>query len=181
MRQSCKLVWTDLESKKPIDLDWNEQGRPGSIPVMRLDEFIGNYARHPEAKAAGPDGKPAGPESQGVLGRLHLTDGQPRRIGKEVDRLDEGEDFTLGGIDPAEYTARKYTLEWALDILEDEPASRLAPLIGMSERSFRHIRRGLVKRTRATSRDAIIRFARSRASQSPRNAAGSNSDHTVDD
>jgi hypothetical protein len=163
VHRSRKLVWTDLESQRPLDLDWNEQGRPGSIPVMRLDEFIGNYARHPESKAAGPDGKPAGPDTKGVLGRLHLTDGQPRRIGKEVDRLDEGEDFTLGDTDPAEYTARKYTLEWALGILADEPASRLAPLLGMSERRFRDIGRGLVKRTRAASRDAIIRLARSRA------------------
>lgn len=169
VRQSCKLVWTDLESKRPIDLDWNEQGHPGSIPVMRLDEFIGNYARHPEAKAAGPDGMPAGPETQGVLGRLHLTDGQPRRIGKEVDRLDEGENFTLGDMDPPEYTARDHTLEWALGILADEPASKLAPLIGMSERRFRHIRRGLVKRTRRENREAIVRLARSRFHSSTRN------------
>ena len=181
LSRSRNLAWTDLESEKPLHLDWDGHCHVGAIPVMRLDEFIANYALHPEAKAAGPDGRSSTERTWGVLGRLHLFDGPPIRIGKEVDRLDQDEDAALGDMDPAEYTARKYTLEWALGILEDEPASKLAPLIGMSERRFRHIRRGLVKRTRATSRDAIIRFARSRASKSPRNAAGSNSDHTVDD
>ena len=149
---------------------------------MRLDEFIANYALHPEAKAAGPDGRPSTERTSRVfwapapLRWATNFESAKRWIGSIED-----EDAALGDMDPAEYTARKYTLEWALGILEDEPASKLAPLIGMSERRFRHIRRGLVKRTRATSRDAIIRFARSRASQSPRNAAGSNSDHTVDD
>jgi len=128
---------------------WNPKGlstwigmskvTPASIPVMRLDEFIGNYSRHPEAKAAGPDGMPAGPETRGVLGRLNLADGQPRRTGKEVDRLDEGEYFTLGNMDPAEYAARDHTLEWALAILAGESSAKLASLIGMSERRFRDI------------------------------------------
>ncbi len=92
---AVSLAWTDLESKKPLDLDWNGQGRSGSIPVMRLDEFIGNYARHPEAKAAGPDGKPRGAGDPGRSGASAPDRRPPRRIGKEVDRLDEDEDFTL--------------------------------------------------------------------------------------
>jgi hypothetical protein len=163
VRRSCKLAWTDLESKRPVDLDWNEQGRPGSIPVMRFDEFIGNYARHPEAKAAGPDGRPAGPDTQGVLGRLHLTDGQPRRIGKEVDRLDEDQEYSLESLDPTEYRATRETLEWALGVLEQEPATEIAPLVGMSERRFRDIRRGLVIKVRPEHRVAIIGLARSRS------------------
>ena len=60
-----------------------------------LDEFIENYARHPESKAAGPDGMPAAWKNAWSPGRLHLYDGPPVRIGKEVDRLDEDEDFQL--------------------------------------------------------------------------------------
>lgn len=62
---------------------------------MRLDEFVRRYAEHPESKAAGPDGKPATAATRGVLGRLHLRSGEPERIGKEVDRLDEDDGDNL--------------------------------------------------------------------------------------
>jgi hypothetical protein len=68
-----------------------------------MTEFVERYGTHPEAKAAGPDGQPAGEATRGVLGRLHLRGGQPVRIGKEVDRLDEDDDFTLRPSDPIVY------------------------------------------------------------------------------
>lgn len=107
LTKSRKLVWADLESGDPLQLDWDGNAAAGSVPVMRLDELIENYARHPEAKAAGPDGKPAEPETRGVLGRLHLYDGPPVRIGKEIDRLDEDDDFQLKASDPESYKLKR--------------------------------------------------------------------------
>jgi hypothetical protein len=141
--------------------------RDGLIFIEAVNLFA-NPNGWPIVEMQAPQNAP-GPEIKGVLGRLHLTDGPPRRIGKEVDRLDEDEDLKLGDVDPAEYRPTANRLEWALRRLADEPASKIAPLIGMSEKRFRHIRRGLVKRTRSENREAIIRLALSRASQTPRN------------
>ena len=90
LSRSRNLAWTDLESEKPLHLDWDEHCHAGSIPVMRLDEFIANYALHPEAKAAGPDGR-SSTEERGVFwGACTSSMGHQFRIGKEVDRLDRG-------------------------------------------------------------------------------------------
>ena len=47
------------------------------------------YRVHPEAKSLGPDGRPCGPATKGLLGRrrLHLID--VRHIGKEANKLHE--------------------------------------------------------------------------------------------
>jgi hypothetical protein len=159
LSESKKLRWTDYKSGAPVILDWEGNAFAGTLPVTRLDEFIVDYARHPESKAAGPDGKPAGEETRGVLGRLRLTGRSPRRIGKEVDRLDEDEEFTLDRPDPAEYEKKAITLEQALKIIEREPAARVAELVGMSERRFRDIRHGRIRKVRLEHREAIIKLA----------------------
>lgn len=165
--ESENLPWTDYRTGEPLSLDWEGSAYAGTIPVTRLDEFISGYARHPESKAATSDGLPANEETRGVLGRLHLTGGAPRRIGKEMDRLDEDEEFTLDKVDPAEYTGSGATLEWALDILADVPASTVATSIRMHEKRFRDIRRGRVKRVRREHRNAIIALALSRSNSVP--------------
>jgi hypothetical protein len=58
----------------------------GTIGVMRLADYVDDYQRHPEAKAADRDGNPAGPETIGLLGRLRVRSKKLARIGKEVDR-----------------------------------------------------------------------------------------------
>jgi hypothetical protein len=158
--ESENLPWTDYRTGEPLSLDWKGDAYAGTIPVIRLDEFALGYARHPESKAAASDGIPADEETRGVLGRLHLTGGAPRRIGKEVDRLDEDEEFTLERPDPAEYTSSGLTLERALKILEHEPASTIAASVGMSERRFRDIRKCRVKKVQRRHLAALIRLAR---------------------
>ena len=161
--KSRRLPWTDFRTGKPIKLDWDGNAYAGTVPVMRLDQFVELHEEHPEAKAAAPNGLPASEDDRGVLGRLCLFAGAPRRIGKEVDRLDEDDEYSLGSLDPAEYTAEGHTLEWALQVLEPEPATEVAPLLGIHEKSFRMIRRGLVIPHRDTRED-IIRLAESRGS-----------------
>jgi len=161
--ESKALPWTDYRTGAAVSLDWDGNAYAETIPVTRFDEFISGYARHPESKAAASDGTPANEDSRGVLERLHLTGGAPRRIGKEMDRLDEDEEFTLDRPGPSEYTSSRATLKWALQTLSEEPASKVALLIGMSERRFRDIRRGRIKKVRRQHRNAIIGLALNRA------------------
>src|SRR5581483_2842718 len=81
LSESRELPWTDYRTGEPVSLDWNGNAFAGTTPVTQLDEFIEAYRRHPESKAATPDGRPADKDTHGVLGRLRLADGLPRRIG----------------------------------------------------------------------------------------------------
>lgn len=71
----------------------------------------------------------------------------------------------MDSLDPAEYTTVGDSLEWALGILEDEPATELAPLVGMSEKRFRDVRRR-ISAPNELHREAIIELARKRAGAS---------------
>jgi len=125
-----------------------------------MDEFIGQYARNPESKAAGSDGRPAGRDTNGVLRRLHLHDGVPTRIGKEVDRLDEEEDYRLDATDPGEFKPKvDEQLASALAKLGDKATSQLASSLQVSERRLRDV---LKRRAvpREDFRDRLIDLAK---------------------
>jgi hypothetical protein len=126
---------------------------------MRLDEFIAQYADHPESKAAGPHGLPATAETRGVLGRLHLTDGEPARIGKEVDRLDADEGDVLDWDQPVEYEGRSGELDWAIGVLGARPRAEVARELSITVRRLQDIVKSR-SRPRAALRKAIFELAR---------------------
>jgi hypothetical protein len=103
VRKSMKLQWVDFNTGNPIRLDWHGTALAGTMGVMRLADYVENYQRHPEAKAADRDGNPAGPETVGLLGRLRVRSRKLARIGKEVDRLDEYDGAALEPEQPIEY------------------------------------------------------------------------------
>ncbi len=81
----------------------------GTRTVAIADTFrnlLHRYMRHPEAKSLGPDGRPCGRETRGLLQRMHVTAGKHRHIGKECDRRwEEGDDFESTMLyEPIEYT-----------------------------------------------------------------------------
>ncbi len=131
LAKTRRLHWCDFRTGKPVSLDWEGNAHAGTVPVMRLDEFIAQYAEHPESKAAGPDGLPATSETRGLLGRLHLTDGEPTRVGKEIDRLDEGEGDSLERDEPFVYDdPDNREFEWALGALTTRPRAAVARELG---------------------------------------------------
>jgi hypothetical protein len=126
-----------------VHLDWHGSHLEGTLPVMRLNEYVEQYYRHPEAKAADSDGNPAGPETLGLLGRLRVRSMPVRRVGKEIDRLDEDEGASL---EP------NLLIEYERDDLADDiaclaqfPQKKVAAEIGMSERRWRDIVQGKTK------------------------------------
>jgi hypothetical protein len=54
----------------------------GSVGVMSLSQYVYDYQRHPESKAADAFGNPAGVDTIGVLGRLRIEPMPVKRIGK---------------------------------------------------------------------------------------------------
>lgn len=133
----------------------------GMVPVMRLSEYVRDYARHPEAKATDRDGRAAGPDTVGLLYRLPLESKRLIRIGKEVDRLSAEEGVTLRPDQPVEY--ERDDLADDIDYLSQFPQKEIAGEIGMSERRWRDIAKWRTK-PRAATAERIARVASDRRS-----------------
>jgi hypothetical protein len=57
--------------------------------VDTYGDIAEKYAAHPEAKALGPDGRPCGRGTVGLLQRRPVTAGEIKLIGKESNRLED--------------------------------------------------------------------------------------------
>jgi len=62
---------------------------PGEVCVESYGDYFTEYASHPEAKAAGPDGEQCMPWTKGVLGPREIVATMLVRVGKEANRLAE--------------------------------------------------------------------------------------------
>ena len=139
--RSKRLAWIDFHTGKPMQLDWSGSHLAGTIPVMRMSEYIEQYRRHPEAKAADHDGNPAGPETRGVLGRLAVRSVRLARVGKEIDRLDQDAGAALEPDEPVEFDERSDLAE-DIACLARFPQEAAARDIGISVRGWRDILKG---------------------------------------
>lgn len=134
-----RLPWIDFNTGEPVRLDWGGKGLADTIPVLRMGEYIERYRRHPEWKAAGPDGKPAGEDTRGVLGRLAVRSERLARVGKEVDRLDQEEGASLEPHEPKEF---EVGLAADVKFLASFAQEATAAEIGISVRRWRDIMKG---------------------------------------
>ena len=109
----------------------------GTLSVIRLNEYIELYHRHPEAKAADQNGNPAGPDTVGLLARLRVWSKKLVRIRKEVDRLDQDEGASLEPDQPVEY--ERDDLAADIEYLATFPQAKMASDLGLTERGWRKI------------------------------------------
>ncbi len=135
-----------------------------TVPVMRLSEYVLEYQRHPEAKAADWNGNPAGPDTIGLLQRLPLQSKRLIRIGKEVDRLGGDEGATLEPDQPVEYEGDE--LAEAIDYLAQFPQVATARDLSLTERGWRKIIKGAVEPL-ATTAERIQELAEQRRIEKP--------------
>jgi len=163
LRESQKLPWIDLRTGAAVNLDWRRSGFAGTVPVQTLEEFAAAHARHPEAKAADAEGNLAGPDTRGLLHRLHIVSGRPMHIGKEIDRIEEDEGIDLDAAGPVEYAANHPIgeLHQAVDTLRGLPNRVVARMIGMAIRSWKRIKNGHASPS-DSARRRIIRAAAAR-------------------
>jgi hypothetical protein len=149
-QKSRRLPWIDFHTGKAVELDWDGSHLAGTLPVMRLSEYIEQYRRHPEAKAADRDGNPSGPDTVGLLGRLTVRSERLARIGKEVDRLDQDEGASLEPRQPIEYDRESLAEDIAyLATFPQEPTARE---LGLTVRGWRNLIKGRSKPRDGTTR-----------------------------
>jgi len=138
-----RLAWVDRHTGKPVRLAWG-QGLDGvatrAIRVQTYGDMMRRHAIHPEAKAAGPDGRPCGLHTKGELGRLHVRVVDVEHIGKESRDLED----VQAGLETAASTYTRYVdrrRQWEQDrrILRPLPRKTLAKLSGLHPRSVKAI------------------------------------------
>jgi hypothetical protein len=137
LTKAKRLPWVDFNTGKPLRLDWHGSHMDGTLSVIRLNEYIELYHRHPEAKAADQNGNPGGSDTVGLLGRLRVRSEKLVRIGKEVDRLDQDEGASLEPDQPVEY--ERDDLAEDIEYLATFPQAATARDLGLTERGWRKI------------------------------------------
>lgn len=165
-RKSMKLQWVDFNTGDPIRLDWHHTALASTIGVTPLADYVDQYQRHPEAKAADANGNPAGPDAIGLLGRLRVRSKRLARIGKEVDRLDEDEGAALEPDQPIEYDCDDLAAD--IEYLSAFPQEAVARDLGLTVRGWRNLAKGWSKPRPATA-ERIRRVAAHRRDLQARN------------
>jgi hypothetical protein len=142
-----KLSWVDLHHPDRGRYRITTiNGRPGQPKVDTYGDVAEKYAAHPEAKAFGPDGKPCGRGTVGLLQRRPVTAGEIKLIGKESNRLEDR--FTgLLTIDELDERLTVYHDNdgWrriTLPKLQVMGSRKVAEAVGISERRARDILKG---------------------------------------
>jgi hypothetical protein len=107
-----------------------------------LREYVGQYQRHPEAKASDSQGNPAGPDTVGLLGRLRLRSKPVTPIGKEVDRLNH-DGASLEASQPVNY--QRDDLDGDIAYLAQFPQEETAREVGLKVRAWRNLVKGISK------------------------------------
>jgi hypothetical protein len=96
--------YTEVHSGKKLKLYDRYRGK--QLKPQTLSNVIWRHFLHPEAKSLGPDGKPCGVDTKGLLERRPIQAMKPLRfIGKEIERkAREGEDISaLESTGPIQY------------------------------------------------------------------------------
>lgn len=91
-RQWTKLRWTDVYSGEKYAITTRDGvAGEGVARVQSYGDVIARYRVHPEAKSLGPDGRPCGKRTVGLLQRRPVSLGELVHIGKETNRLEDVE------------------------------------------------------------------------------------------
>lgn len=144
-----RLPWIDRASGQPYRI--TTEAETGGAMVARVQTYRDvreDFLHHPEAKSAGPDGRPCGRQTVGLLGR-RVVRSMPElttHVGKESNRLEEME----AGIehDPdevwTEYTdpRRDSWRTLVLPVLRQIPAKQLAKQTGLAVSTVKAARNG---------------------------------------
>jgi hypothetical protein len=167
--QWLKLTWIDVHSKKSYRVSTTAlTGGEFTARVKTIEELINRYHHHPEAKSLGPDGKPCGPKTIGVLARrpviaLYLT-----QIGKESNRLEDVEAKLVHDLDDVstEYRDRRRDPFWILviPVLRGMPRTQLLKETGLSKNALKSILAGRAwarQKTMLMLTRAAAKFAKS--------------------
>ena len=170
-RRWVSLSWVDVHNPGTgVYAITTRDGRPGMAKVDTFSDVLAKYETHPESKSVGPDGRPCGRGTVGLLGRRPVTVGTITLIGKESNRLEERStgQLTINDHDELVTTYDDHD-EWyrlVLPRLRNVELAKLAAETGMSNRRVREVlnERAFPHRQH---REAFVRIASPEEKQPP--------------
>ena len=130
------LAWVDRRTGEPVRVTTEPLDgtvRPGTVRVRTYGDVLNEYVRHPESKSLGPDGKPVGSRTAGLLQRRPVEALPPSvYIGKEGNKLDDRlsglvtrpEDYRAEYVDPSHSVWSELVLPVVATINRGEVARR---------------------------------------------------------
>jgi hypothetical protein len=162
--------WVDRYSGKRYRI--NATGDTGGVGVARVQTYrdvLAAFRTHPEAKSAGPDGRPCGRGTVGLLGRRVVRTAYLVHLGKEANKLEAVEAGLQHNSDEV-YTAyadprRDLWRALVLPVLREMPSRDLAEAVGVSERRLRDVLNGRARphpNSEASLTQVAVAFAQDR-------------------
>jgi hypothetical protein len=136
-----RFSWTDAHSGESYRIRTKDPSDRAAIRVQSFADILDRFRIHPEAKSAGPDGKPSHSRTNGLLGRLHVRTFTVSHIGKESNLLEQQEEGMLIA-DPQAVYWGKGDVEAVRSHLRDVSIPDLATLSRVSERMLQSVRQG---------------------------------------
>lgn len=140
--------WIDVYSGKRCRVTTSQVRGPKVAGLMTYGDVLREYEHHEEIKCAGPDGKPCGKQTIGLLSRRHVRIAAIHFIGKESNLLEEVEAGQIHGpqsVYTAYPNAQREREAWLRDIvpkLKAIPLRELQSLTGLSRATLQAVRRG---------------------------------------
>ena len=152
------LPWVDSYSGRRVPVTTSFPGPPEVACLITYGDLIERFARHPEPKSAGPDGRPCDRQTRGPLQRRHLEIKGFEYVGKESNRLEAVETGVLHDAKEAvqHYGGTEGLWEWTLAQMHRFTADELGRTGGVSVRYVKMIR----NRRRKPSGDVKERLIR---------------------
>jgi hypothetical protein len=162
--------WTQLQWRNLYDpdgpayritTDRDAPVEPDLVIVKSYAQVLREYRLHPEHKFNGPDGKPCGRNTTGILHRrpVHVLD--LRHIGKEANRLDDVQAGLIGDLNDVltEYHDPDGGLfhRLVLPVLDRYSGRQLGQLVASDRRTIDRIRSG--QKPRLGLRNALTALA----------------------
>jgi hypothetical protein len=167
--QWLKLLWTDVHSTKSYRVNTMAlTGTEFTTRIKTIEEVVNQYQYHPEAKSLGPDGKPCGRKTIGLLTRRPVIALYLVQIGKESNRLEDVEARLVHDVDnvSTEYRDRRRDPFWILviPVLRGMPRTQLLEETGLSRNALKSILAGRAwarQKTMLMLTRAAAKFAKS--------------------
>jgi hypothetical protein len=126
-----------------------------TVRLKSLGDVIAEYRSHPEAKSVGPDGRPCGRETIGLLCRRPARASNLIYIGKEANELDEVEEGLVHDLGDVMTEYGPVDDPWTrvqLPIIRAVPTGKLAAAAGVDRKTVQRTKAGVTRPHPETAR-----------------------------
>jgi len=155
-----ELPWLNHYDGTPYPIAVDGDPSADTVRIKTYRYVLGLYTTHPEPKSLGPDGKPCGRATVGLLSRRPVSMSTLSLIGKESNRLEETTAGLIGALDDvlSTYGASRGWEDLVRPVLLDLPTAELVERSHLDAPAIQRLRAGTA-RPRARNQAALTLIA----------------------